>query len=85
MKVNVLLLQYMKYYFASNSCRCAVQSKFDICTTNSSSHIPVSAILEAQGASLPLWANTLVLLLFLLIFRILGYIVLRYFRRPKWR
>lgn len=63
--------------------KCATQSKFDVCTTNSSSHIPVSAILEAQGASLPLWANTLVLLLFLLIFRILGYIVLRYFRRPK--
>ncbi|XP_021919485.1 ABC transporter G family member 9 isoform X3 [Zootermopsis nevadensis] len=63
--------------------KCAVQSKFDVCTTNSSSHIPVSAILEAQGVSLPLWANTLVLLLFLLIFRILGYIVLRYFRRPK--
>ncbi|XP_069705166.1 uncharacterized protein E23 isoform X3 [Periplaneta americana] len=62
--------------------QCAVQSKFDCCT-NSSSYIPVSAILEAQGASLPLWANTLVLLLFLLIFRILGYIVLRYFRRPK--
>lgn len=60
-----------------------MQSKFDVCTTNSSSHIPVSAILEAQGVSLPLWANTLVLLLFLLIFRILGYIVLRYFRRPK--
>ncbi|XP_068081100.1 uncharacterized protein E23 [Anabrus simplex] len=61
---------------------CAEQSKFDACT-NSTKYIPVSAILEAQGACLPLWANTLVLLLFLLIFRILGYIVLRYFRRPK--
>jgi len=43
----------------------------------------VEAILEAQGANLPLWANTLVLLLFLLVFRVLGYVVLRYFRRPK--
>ncbi|PSN36821.1 ABC transporter G family member 14 [Blattella germanica] len=60
---------------------CAAQSKFDVCANVT--HIPVEDILKAQGASLPLWANTLVLLLFLLIFRILGYIVLRYFRRPK--
>nr|AIN44120.1 ATP-binding cassette sub-family G member 22-like protein [Laodelphax striatellus] len=63
--------------------KCAPQSKFDVCLNNSTTHIPVASILEVQGASLPLWANTLVLLLFLLIFRVLGYIVLRYFRRPK--
>lgn len=61
--------------------RCATQSKFKICTE--SEHIPISAILEAQGSYLPLWANTLVLLGFLLVFRILGYIVLRYFKAPK--
>lgn len=61
--------------------QCAPQSKFEVC--KNSSYIPVSAILEQEGASLPLWANTLVLLLFLVIFRLLGYIVLRYFRRPK--
>ncbi|GLH02663.1 Multidrug resistance protein homolog 65, partial [Gryllus bimaculatus] len=61
---------------------CAVQTKFDACT-NGTKHIPVQAILDAQGASLPLWANTLVLLLFLFLFRVLGYVVLRYFRRPK--
>nr|CAD7256077.1 unnamed protein product [Timema shepardi] len=61
--------------------QCAPQSKFDVCAN--SSHIPMADILKAQGTSLPLWANTIVLLLFLLIFRILGYIVLRYFRRPK--
>nr|CAD7445096.1 unnamed protein product [Timema bartmani] len=61
--------------------QCAPQSKFDVCAN--SSHIPLADILKAQGTSLPLWANTIVLLLFLLIFRILGYIVLRYFRRPK--
>ncbi|XP_075234120.1 ABC transporter G family member E23 isoform X2 [Lycorma delicatula] len=60
---------------------CAPQSKFDVC--RNSSHIPVSTILETQGASLPLWINTLVLLVFLFIFRVLGYIVLRYFRKPK--
>uniref|UniRef100_A0A1B6D6J3 ABC transporter domain-containing protein n=1 Tax=Clastoptera arizonana TaxID=38151 RepID=A0A1B6D6J3_9HEMI len=62
---------------------CATQSKFEVCTNSNSSYIPVTAILEAQGASFPLWANTLVLLLFLLVFRTLGYVVLRYFRRPK--
>nr|CAD7392191.1 unnamed protein product [Timema cristinae] len=55
--------------------QCAPQSKFDVCAN--SSHIPLADILKAQGTSLPLWANTIVLLLFLLIFRILGYIVLR--------
>ncbi|KAJ8948066.1 hypothetical protein NQ314_008495 [Rhamnusium bicolor] len=61
--------------------KCAPQSKFKICTE--SDHIPVSSILEAQGAYLPLWANTIVLLAFLLVFRILGYVVLRYFKAPK--
>lgn len=63
--------------------RCSHQSKFEVCVQET--HIPVSAILDAQGSHLPLWANTLVLLNFLLVFRILGYVVLRYFRTPKWR
>lgn len=61
--------------------QCAVQSKFEVCAN--STDIPVSVILERQGANLPLWANTLVLLFFLVIFRVLGYVVLRYFRQPK--
>lgn len=60
--------------------RCAAQSKFDACAN--STYIPVSDILAAQGANLPLWMNTLILLGFLFFFRTLGYIVLRYFRRP---
>ncbi|XP_073992404.1 ABC transporter G family member E23 isoform X2 [Rhodnius prolixus] len=60
---------------------CSPQSKFEGC--QNSKYIPVAEILESQGASLPLWANTVVLILFLFIFRLLGYIVLRYFRRPK--
>ncbi|XP_031354078.1 ABC transporter G family member 14 isoform X1 [Photinus pyralis] len=60
---------------------CSLQSKFEVC--RNSKHISASVILEAQGAHLPLWANTLVLLAFLVVFRVLGYIVLRYFRTPK--
>ncbi|KAF4518901.1 hypothetical protein B566_EDAN006739 [Ephemera danica] len=79
-------LQYlsMVHYAYQNMqiVECAQQSKFDVCT-NTTQYIPVETILEAQGANLPLWANTLVLLVFLLVFRVLGYVVLRYFRRPK--
>ncbi|KAI5711411.1 hypothetical protein M8J75_000195 [Diaphorina citri] len=60
--------------------QCATQSKFDACAN--STYIPVDAILESQGSSLPLWCNTLILIGFLVFFRTLGYIVLRYFRRP---
>ncbi|BES91925.1 ABC transporter G family member [Nesidiocoris tenuis] len=62
--------------------QCAPHSKFEVC--HNSTFIPVDDILSAQGTTpLPLWANTLVLLVFLVVFRALGYIVLRYFRRPK--
>ncbi|KAG5885739.1 hypothetical protein JTB14_007846 [Gonioctena quinquepunctata] len=61
--------------------RCSSQSKFKIC--DEKDYIPVSSILEAQGSYLPLWANTLVLLAFLFVFRVLGYMVLRYFKAPK--
>uniref|UniRef100_A0A0K8S5Y2 ABC transporter domain-containing protein n=1 Tax=Lygus hesperus TaxID=30085 RepID=A0A0K8S5Y2_LYGHE len=62
--------------------QCAPHSKFEVC--RNSTFIPVDDILSSQGTTpLPLWANTLVLLVFLVVFRSLGYIVLRYFRRPK--
>ncbi|XP_050298254.1 uncharacterized protein LOC126737409 isoform X1 [Anthonomus grandis grandis] len=60
---------------------CAKKSKFPIC--QESDYIPVTSILEAQGTYLPLWANTLVLLGFLFVFRLLGYMVLRYYQTPK--
>ncbi|XP_018333168.1 ABC transporter G family member 14 isoform X2 [Agrilus planipennis] len=69
--------------FSEGPIRCAAQSKFEVCGKSNVSHIPTDAILEAQGSYLPLWANTLVLLVFLLVFRVLGYVVLRYFRTPK--
>nr|CAI5848260.1 unnamed protein product [Callosobruchus analis] len=61
--------------------KCAPHSKYAICAELD--YIPVTSIIESQGPCLPLWANTLVLLAFLLVFRVLGYIVLRYFRAPK--
>ncbi|XP_017772042.1 PREDICTED: ABC transporter G family member 14 isoform X2 [Nicrophorus vespilloides] len=60
---------------------CSHQSKFDECSE--SAVIPPTAILEAQGPHMPLWINTCVLMAFFLVFRLLGYFVLRYFRTPK--
>ncbi|XP_034949544.1 ABC transporter G family member 9 [Chelonus insularis] len=64
---------------------CSQPSKFPECRNGTT--IPVSAILESQGgvrgSGLPLWANTAVLLAFLVVFRSLGYLVLRYYRVPK--
>lgn len=62
---------------------CDAQSKFAICTEGGSKVIPVEAILAEQGCTAPLWVNTLVLLGFLVVFRVLGYLVLRYIRCPK--
>ncbi|KAK4035837.1 ABC transporter G family member 21 isoform X3 [Daphnia magna] len=64
--------------------RCAEKnSRFDACV-NGANEIPPDAILAASGGTgFPLWANTLLLLSFLFVFRILGYMVLRYFRRPR--
>lgn len=87
-------IRYIKFPILFYSNRCAEQSKFSICTasTDNSSvgegitqqrYIPIEAILEAQGCSAPLWLNTLVLIGFLVIFRLLGYFVLRYVRCPK--
>ncbi|XP_049772468.1 uncharacterized protein LOC126159383 [Schistocerca cancellata] len=70
--------------FSGTPLQCAEEkSKFPSCAAGSST-VSVDDILESQGAGLAsLWANTLVLLFFLVLFRTLGYVVLRYFRRPK--
>lgn len=61
----------------------AKNSRFDACV-NGAPEIPPEAILAASGGTgFPLWANTLLLLVFLFVFRALGYMVLRYFRRPR--
>ncbi|XP_011499510.1 PREDICTED: ABC transporter G family member 14 [Ceratosolen solmsi marchali] len=64
---------------------CSQPSKFAEC--KNATTIPVTAILESQGGAksygLPLWANTAVLLAFLVVFRTMGYLVLRYYRVPK--
>ncbi|KAJ6649433.1 ABC transporter G family member 14 [Pseudolycoriella hygida] len=62
---------------------CAEQSKFPICSEEHARVIPVDSILSEQGCNAPLWVNTLVLLGFLIVFRLLGYFVLRYVRCPK--
>ncbi|XP_022247269.1 ABC transporter G family member 14-like [Limulus polyphemus] len=66
------------------SIRCASHnSQFEACRHGNSSVIPVEDIIEHQGISLPLWANTMILLIFLCVFRLMGYLILRYIRKPR--
>ncbi|XP_033228216.1 ABC transporter G family member 9 isoform X2 [Belonocnema kinseyi] len=64
---------------------CSQPSKFPECSNGTT--IPLSAILERQGgvrgSGLPLWANTAILVTFLIVFRTLGYLVLRFYRVPQ--
>jgi len=71
--------------FSDSPVSCAERnSRFDACVNGTAISIPPDAILAASGGTgFPLWANTLLLLAFLLVFRFLGYLVLRYFRRPR--
>jgi len=45
-----------------------------------SSHLD---IMNEGSEPLPIWFNTIVLILFLITFRLMGYLVLRYLRKPK--
>ncbi|XP_073824907.1 ABC transporter G family member E23 isoform X2 [Musca autumnalis] len=60
---------------------CKQPSSYEACAT--SDIIPYEDILRSQNYTTPLWFNTLVLLLFLVLFRCLGYTVLRYIRCPQ--
>ncbi|XP_061394617.1 uncharacterized protein LOC133330163 [Musca vetustissima] len=60
---------------------CKKPSSYEACTKSDT--IPYEDILRSQNFTTPLWFNTLVLLSFLVLFRGLGYTVLRYFRCPR--
>ncbi|XP_014086549.2 uncharacterized protein E23 isoform X1 [Bactrocera oleae] len=64
---------------------CGNPSSFEFCKTDSTTttFIPYEEILKAQNSTSPLWLNTLVLMMFFVVFRCLGYAVLRYVRCPK--
>ncbi|XP_065355351.1 uncharacterized protein E23 [Calliphora vicina] len=62
---------------------CSQPSSYEVCKSNNTKFIPYEEILKAQNSSSPLWLNTLVLLMFFLVFRCFGYAVLRYIRCPK--
>nr|XP_042903513.1 ABC transporter G family member 9-like isoform X2 [Parasteatoda tepidariorum] len=53
------------------------------CRKENATFIPPQDIINKGGEPLPLWANTLVLFLFLLVFRLMGYLALRFFRTAK--
>jgi len=63
--------------------RCAAEnSKFEACVRGGAEHIPVEALVAVRGGELPFWANMAALLGFMLVFRVLGYLVLRFVRTP---
>ncbi|XP_055858514.1 uncharacterized protein LOC129920960 isoform X1 [Episyrphus balteatus] len=63
--------------------RCGNPSSYEVCKHNSTEYIPYEDILNAQNSNCPLWLNTMVLIVFFIVFRTLGYSVLRYVRCPK--
>ncbi|XP_035689765.1 ABC transporter G family member 9-like [Branchiostoma floridae] len=46
-------------------------------------HIPPEEVLQQLGATFPMWVNIVVMLGIMFVFRYLGYLVLRYFRKPE--
>ncbi len=51
------------------------------CTTNAT-HISGESVLEAQGTTFPIYMDILLLFAFIFVLRYVGYLVLRYLRRP---
>ncbi|XP_041029932.1 ABC transporter G family member 22-like isoform X2 [Carcharodon carcharias] len=51
-------------------------------TTNASVYIPRDEILAYFEVTLPIWADVLILLLFLVAFRVACYLLLRFYRKP---
>ncbi|KAM8716076.1 hypothetical protein ACLKA7_003028 [Drosophila subpalustris] len=62
---------------------CGSPSSYEICKQQTTEFIPYEEILKAQNSTSPLWLNTLILMMFFVVFRGLGYAVLRYLRCPK--
>lgn len=71
------------------SIRCSTEnSRFSSCVEYAQSdeethYIPVKEILEENGEPLPLWMNTTLLIGFMIVVRLLTYVMLRYLHRPK--
>ncbi|XP_067833640.1 uncharacterized protein [Heptranchias perlo] len=51
-------------------------------TSNTTAYVPRDDILASYNANFPIYASILILLLFLLAFRLACYLVLRFFRKP---
>ena len=69
--------------FALSFHRCALEnSKFEACVSGGATFVPPEALLSRRGGELPFWANLSALVAFMVVFRLLGYAVLRFFRTP---
>nr|XP_006818006.1 PREDICTED: ABC transporter G family member 14-like [Saccoglossus kowalevskii] len=64
--------------------RCTLDySIYEECQNNST-YISSSSILQEANVHLPLWLNYLFLVVYMLTFKILGYVILRFWRKPTF-
>lgn len=82
-KSPFLTLYIVNYISSLLIFSCGTPSSYEICKQQTTEFIPYEEILKAQNSTSPLWLNTLILMMFFLVFRGLGYAVLRYLRCPK--
>lgn len=83
------------FAFLTYRCSSSGNSRFDSCRRASNSSASGERVIvyadlrrsfdisSAGSEPLPMWFNTLILMVFLVVFRVLGYVVLRYIRRPR--
>lgn len=87
---NLLMIMHCMYILMivfTNRCS-TENSRFNSCVEYAQSdeethYIPVREILEENGEPLPLWMNTTLLIGFMIVVRLLTYVMLRYLHRPK--
>ena len=68
--------------------RCAIstnttQSNFETCQQVNGTTIPSQEVLEYYGIDQPFWHYFLPLFAFLIVFRVLGYLLLRFYQKPS--
>ncbi len=70
-------------YVNSILSRCEVVSSFPPCFQGNMTHISGPEYLQIAGYTIPLWIDIVALLTFWIVFHVLGYLLIRYLRKPR--